>query len=265
MIENSSNKLFFLSIISFVFFVVGVSPAHAWGQLPELRTDEGRGHIVFAALERGRIGYCLETGDASFPPADIELQVEAALKVWLVEVGDFLQAPVLIEKDCNRESLDLSVFVGPAEPGATNLGRHSLIEMDGRPVSRVSVNTAPSHGVRVERTNLFDFDPGLVTAVEKAAFLDHIRDEGLSLNEVASELGLATTLPLTASIYQTLIHEFGHSFGLCDAKEATYEQRCDRAFRSRLVPTSLMSISGALNLMFDDRDGIRAIFERFAE
>lgn len=261
------SKFLYLSIFSAVQYSAffGASPAFAWGHLPELRLEEGRGHIVFAATERARIGYCLDVGDARFSPSDLELQIEAALRVWLAEVEDILNAPVVIEKDCDQESLDLTVFVGPAGAGATNFGRHSLVELGGRIVSKVSVNTAPKHGVPVVRTNLFDLGPALATASEKTAFLDRIRVDGLTLHELSGELGLATTLPLTSTIYQTLIHELGHSFGLCDAKEAAYQQRCDPAFRTRLVPTALMSISGALNLTFDDREGIRALFNRFAE
>ena len=237
----------------------------AWGHLPELNMPVGRAHIVFAALERGRIGYCVEVLDPNFAPADMDLQVAGALNVWLAEWRDLVDDPVAVARDCDAATLDLMVVVGPAEDGSTRYGRHDLVALGERTISHVSVNTAPMHGIPVTRTNIFDLFGHVSDAAAKEGFLHRVRTENLSLTELAVELGLETTLPLTRSLYQTMIHEIGHSFGLCDVKEGVFERRCDPRFRTRPIATAVMATSGALNLNFDDREGIVRLFERFSE
>jgi hypothetical protein len=247
--------------------LVGGGNAFGWGHLPDLRSPEGTAHLVFAVLERSRIGYCTEVGNSGYPEIDIDLQVEGALNVWLAELDELLDGPVLIEKDCDELTTDLTVTIGPApaDSGATYYGRHELAPLGDRTVSMVLVNTAPMHGIEAERTNIFEFSRGLGDRIAKAAFLEDIRSRGLSLSELAQQLDLATTLPLTSSVYQTLVHEMGHSFGLCDVREGLFETKCDRGFRTRAIPNAVMSIVGEINLTFDDRDGIRALFQRYMD
>lgn len=240
-------------------------PAFGWGHLPDLRDPEGSAHIVFAAVERSRIGYCTQINDSRFSGGDIDIKVEGALRVWLAPVAELVDAPIEIEKDCDRASLDLMVVIEPDREKPTRFGRHDLVPLGDRTISRVSVNSDPRHGVELRRTDLFEFVPQATTAAEKAAFLTRIRDEDLSLHALAAQLHLETTLPLTASVYQTLVHEIGHSFGLCDVKEALFDRVCDRRFRTRAIATAVMSTFGAFNLTFDDREGIVKLFERFVD
>ncbi|MCZ6765080.1 MAG: hypothetical protein O7C63_09125 [Alphaproteobacteria bacterium] len=247
----------------------GTGGAYGWGHLPELRGEEGRAHLVFAVLERATIGYCTDTEKPDFNLDDLDIQVEGALKVWLAAVEDLLDGtldgPVTVEKNCDPATLDLMVTVGPIDVRPSAYGRQLLVPFAGRTISRIWINDAPVHGNPVRRTNIFDFDPDAATPSAKQAFLDRMRDGGKNLSQLAVEFGLETTLPLTSSIYQTLIHETGHSFGLCDLKEGVFEVRCDPRFRTVPNQNAVMSTAGALNLTFDDREGIRALFNRFIE
>ena len=153
------------------FFGLQASPAHAWGHLPDLRSREGQAHIVFAAIERARIGYCAQVNDAPFAPEDIAVQVEGALNVWLAEIADLLPTPVVIERDCDVQTLDVLVIIEPAVPRSTLFGEHLLVTEGERTISRITVNTDPISGVPVERVNVFELADGDATAGEKADYL----------------------------------------------------------------------------------------------
>ena len=117
-------RAFILAIL-----VVVPLPALGWRHLPNLRDPEGSAHIVFAAIERSRIGYCTQINDPRFSAGDIDIQVEGALRVWLAPVAELVDAPVEIEKDCDRTSLDLMVVIGPDREKPTRFGHHGLVPL----------------------------------------------------------------------------------------------------------------------------------------
>lgn len=65
------------------------------------------------------------------------------------------------------------------------------------------------------------------------------------------------------STYRALIHELGHSFGLCDTYIATMKDRCDPNFSSVDQPSSVMKDSNYFYLTDDDKEGIQRLFLRF--
>ena len=73
------------------------------------------------------------------------------------------------------------------------------------------------------------------------------------------------------STYPLLIHELGHSFGLCDTYENSPEMavsNCSDVHASASSaadqPFSIMQSWRVFYLTPDDRDGIVALFQRFA-
>jgi hypothetical protein len=65
------------------------------------------------------------------------------------------------------------------------------------------------------------------------------------------------------STYKMLIHEFGHSFGLCDAHNAQVNDSCDSKFSSRDQPPSIMRDAKFFYLTGDDIIGIKRLFARY--
>jgi hypothetical protein len=60
--------------------------------------------------------------------------------------------------------------------------------------------------------------------------------------------------------YLTLLHEIGHTFGLCDMYNSQVHQ-CDPNLMSEDRPDSVMKVSNKFYLTDDDKAGIRKAFE----
>ncbi len=92
------------------------SQSWAWGHQIFLSSKSPRrdAHLIFQVLKKNQINYCINDehqSDSKFQKDSIELQVKAALSLWLLPISDMFdrQTPVIIHVPCNSESLNLMI------------------------------------------------------------------------------------------------------------------------------------------------------------
>ena len=254
--------------LSFLFIVSQqtVAPqAHAWGLLASLNTAWVNAALVNRVIQHREIDYCIEIQDPRFVASSIQTQAEAALHLWLKPLEPMgIEGVVIRQVDCGNRAMNLKIQFGPEKLYPT-LASYQLPQYDnGHFYTLVKFN---SQYVYIESNGTHD---------SMVDFENYVPN-GTSLE---SELGLisllqpTTVLALSASrsldyfavyntTYRALIHELGHSFGLCDTYAEQIHVNCDPARMSVEQPSSVMHDSTYFYLMPDDLAGLKVLFTRF--
>jgi hypothetical protein len=260
-------KLVVSTLVINLALSLAASSAFAWGHLKEFNTPWAPVHLVFAASERGAIKYCIAvdllTG-AGFEEESLNIQTEAALQAWLnpVQEKDLVGNVDLIRVGCDTSEFDLKILVGP-DREYMRLGAYQLeTEQNGHRYTLVKINTLyRTKGY----TSIRDFKELLRIdkQMDLVQTLDHFSlIQGYSVYDFAEEAKVAY-VPLFWSTYRILLHELGHSFGLCDTTVSKVNEFCDSNFLTPVFEKTVMSDSNYLSLTQDDEDGIVELFRRF--
>jgi hypothetical protein len=209
------------------------------------------------------IRYCLTIDPADRPRFSFDglrFQVEWALTNWLIPLSSFgVFSEVRLQNvSCSDETYNLRVEVGP-ETEFADLGAYQLEGNHGAHFfSRVKLNSRFLwHNVPIQ-----DFS-GLFNGSDWKNYLrSSLRRTEWSLSDFSLYVH-ADYDTLFWSTAKLLLHEVGHSFGLCDTIATQRAINCDPAYLTESSNHSVMSDSTYMSLTKDDREGIRALFRRF--
>ncbi len=291
------NQMIAVGLVA-VFAGAWAGPALAWGHLPEFGVASQSPTLVLDVVERGRIRFCVENKDDRYVDGDLEILVEASLRVWLTEIEDLVGRDIAVERECAISMVDLMVVFGDVAGGSNGEGpadfayRAPLTRGANR-FSLVAFNTVDTNaagGNELVFMSALDFlgETASLDQADKLEFLRLISTDApnrflgrrfATMERVFGRVGekagfevdtgpaVAERLGITdnpADLFPVMIHEFGHAFGLCDMRPIPYEIRCNRQWRTELTDSSVMAFGGYV-LRPDDIEGIRSIFERFAK
>jgi len=256
------------ALATFAFIVTGLSSSCvlAWGHIDTLQNPKWvESHLVLPTIRNKEIKYCLTIDPKhlqEFPVKSMKLQVESALRTWLIPVQNAgLIGDVKITRvKCDTNKYDLKVDMGP-ESKYPELGAYQIERNDnGRPFSLVRINTE------------FEWEGFKYIDTYKIFKLESIQDlkgmlagfEALRELEV-TEFATANTVERNQLFWTTqrvFLHEIGHAYGLCDTIP-TQRQNCDSNYLTEQTEGSVMSNSMYMTLTKDDEDGIISLFKRF--
>ena len=254
-----------------------IDPTLASGQLVDLGARQGRGHLVFPVLAKKEIDYCIRIAEAvkaDFADVSIDAQTRMGLSLWLAVAEEVIKQRVTVRRvACDSPSVDLIVAVEPSSkfPDLASFQQLSCNEL--RCFSRIILNTAYRDPKNIDFPAMLDFGL-LAQQVDASRSVVQLMAAGRDRRMTVYEFGMEEKMTkgkIAGSTYPLLIHELGHSFGLCDtyAIDDTFRKRCDPLFTttktSREQPLSIMKDGGGyMYLTPDDEDGVRRLFLRFS-
>ncbi|MGZ3733330.1 MAG: hypothetical protein ACXVC0_00140 [Bdellovibrionota bacterium] len=238
---------------------------NAWGLSTELNESWAQARIVFPALHQKKILFCIKNEDPSrFDSDSIALQVESALRLWLEPVAALGITGIEVARvDCAAANFNLMVQLGQ-ETQYTGLGSYQLSSWnETHYYSLVKFDSGFVSDYGGKKTQITDFRKFTRNLAGESAQIQHI-----SFAAPQTVFGFSQAQSLDSnevfwSTYPSLIHELGHSFGLCDTYEATEKDQCDPAFSSATHPSSVMKESNFFYLTPDDVTAIQRLFQRF--
>ena len=249
----------------------------ASGQLVDLGARQGRGHLVFPVLAKQEIDYCIRIAEAvkaDFADVSIDAQTRMGLSLWLAVAEEVIKQRVTVRRvACDSPSVDLIVAVEASSkfPDLASFQQLSCNEL--RCFSRIILNTAYRDPKNIDFPAMLDFGL-LAQQVDASRSVVQLMAAGRDRRMTVYEFGMEEKMTkgkIAGSTYPLLIHELGHSFGLCDtyAIDDTFNQRCDPLFTttktSHEQPLSIMKDGGGyMYLTPDDEDGVRRLFLRFS-
>lgn len=257
-VGNCSGCVFLLLLAFF--------PGHlafGWGLNNDLNNPAwSKASLVFPALRNHSVQYCIEILSPRFRMETVVPQIESALRVWLSEMNKagFPQVSVA-QVSCDSTTKNLKIVFGP-ETAFPEIGAYQSATVEGDyAYSMVKIDSEFRYKVADQNGPISDFFD--LVGVPGEAFPGFLESVSFvspkGVRELASEKGL-NFYALYWSTYRIFVHEFGHSFGLCDTYAA--DQQCDPAYRSAEQPTSVMKDSLYFHLTDDDRAGVAALFAR---
>ncbi len=263
-------KQFVTLAILVLTLITGVQ-ARAWGVSVLMEWQENRGALLsMKVLKNHKIDYCVELApDFKTVPNSINQQIEAGLTMWINPVIKIINHTVDIDSvPCGDPRMDLKVAVGHFPEVNTN-GRTSYLSTPSGPAETIILNLDPPlKGTTNNRIiKLTDFAFYLPPKVDLEKILDFlINGPTMHINSYAQKFmannhGLDVE-DLNNSTFIVLLHELGHSMGLCH----TYNLRdCSKVDRldvpAEQQPDSVMKENDFLNLTNDDLTGIKRVFE----
>lgn len=258
-VKAESAKIFFFGILLIT------SRAYSWGHSMLLNTKWYQASLVATLISTNEISYCvdldLKGGSYSISTQYLNEQIEKIIKVWLTPVIDseYIKYPKIYNVSCESNKFNLQIKIGD-ENKYNNMGSYQIEKFEnGHYFSFVKIATNYSWNQYqiVNTINLFSDD---------SIFQKHLYDFGskkyIELGEFA-KINELDQYQLFWSSYRVLLHEIGHSFGLCDTLESMINYECDPYFLTKQYNQSVMSDSMYLTLTDDDREGIRQLFKRF--
>ncbi len=268
----------FGAIISATFFTG--SRAMAWGMLKDLNTKWRQSYLFYPVLEHHWVNYCVSLklpknkngnviNPGHFSVQSISEQTRFALQLWLKAVSD-LTGPVTVRQvACDDNNLNLEISVEPSS-------RHVAIseaENDFGYFYHTYINSKTTYLIywhsHLTRKPFYDFQY-LIKKYLPGLTLNYVMKYANVQNMTAGSFADWANAPKSIvmfSSYSTLVHEFGHAFGLCDSGGWPRFYDCDPKHVSVAnpleQPPSAMSRSDYFYLAPDDIAGIRAVFKRF--
>ncbi len=266
-----------ITIAAFVVSLGFGSRANAWGMLRALNTKFMKSYLAYSIYKYHRINYCLdiESGSAGhFHKRTLDTEVKWALGQWLEVVRQYTGPVPLNSVQCASPNLNIMVYVGPStrddfDPSYNDAHIHDLDEY----FVKIVLNSDFRYRYDGSIYPVYDFAYVVRQFLNSgnfslSFFLKEMYANKYSFDEIAAWVAPQWGADGKAILYYTsahlLLHELGHSFGLCDTYDVT--QNCDPNFSSHWnnEPPSVMGMANYLYLSPDDIEGIRALFQRFA-
>lgn len=249
-----------------LFIVTGLilvaPPAGAWALRANLRTDEYRATTSYSILKSRRIDFCVRYAAPGFDRNGIAAQARLAFAVWLraLEPGQKLGKVAVNEVSCSSPTLN--VMIDASSFQSRYLGYTMASRSAGRAFSYTNLSTTyrchdaqPNHA-------LIDFEALVGSRPALDRELTQLRSSPWSCAAYAERRNLPQER-VECSTLPVLIHEIGHTFGLCDTYWGTPQKECDPALQSKdkEQPSSVMSGVYAFFLTPDDIEGVNRAYE----
>jgi hypothetical protein len=272
--------------ILLLIFVTAPRTSLGWGQLKDIdAAPRDRSHLFSIVLFHHEINFCVAIADgdrANYSDASIEAQTRMALSLWLTPVRSIAGEVAIRRLTCRDDNLNLMIDIGPDRENPHVMGHAGFISdrsSDGERVRNYEVVKLNAHYIPASDGapySLNDFET-LTRKVQGGRWSLQKMMNKISVDTpmTIGEFSMWAHLPYGAvysSTYSLLIHELGHSFGLCDTYENSPQSgppNCSREHASTLSaetqPFSVMQSWRLFYLTPDDRDGIVNLFDRFAD
>lgn len=244
-----------------VFAFLSPTTANAWGHLDFIGTDWGKSTLTYALTHRKQIRYCVSISDPRrFPPAHISNQVKQALGVWLHGTG--YSSALVLEVPCKQKEADLEVQIGP-EREFTQMSGYQVPQMDGnRYYSLVKLNADYKYMEETKEYRVVDFAQMIPMRTLSSKVMDEVSlKTKMNVGDFSSKYNVHYQRAYL-NTYKMLLHEIGHSFGLCDTEETLFKF-CDTKFKTQDRPPAIMNQADVFYLTKDDKAGIESLFERY--
>jgi hypothetical protein len=249
-------------LILILDFFLSITRAHAWGHHVLLSKDP-QAFLIQHALEEKMISYCIEINDSNFDRQSIESQTLMALQLWLKPISKIGTFQTKFQSvDCSSEKLNLKIRVGPDDSYKHAFFR---VKRDHKNFySEVVLNTTNED---INPYFIYDSIQMLTPNESLNYLLNYISiDHPLTTQELADFLGWKERT-VSFSSYRILLHEIGHTMGLCDLYPGGISKFCDSKNMSpgidQAQPVSLMNDPKFFYLAKDDIDGIISLVQRF--
>jgi hypothetical protein len=254
-----------MSLLTMIFGVTlgGPALARAWGVYNSTAATM-MSYLVYPVIETSNINYCLKIDDARFEEKNLDTEIQFALRLWLSHLPELgIKKVALTKVDCAFDHLNLWVDLGP-DTGHQDLGGYEFpVREKDRMYSFVKIDThyaykTPQHEYHYKDLAWLIQNTGFSLAryLYKISFA-----QPMDAHAVAADLQVDhDTIYWTT--YKVLVHEFGHSFGLCDTYDAGIKY-CDPELMSAAQPSSVMKNSEYFYLTDDDVTGFNALFKDY--
>jgi hypothetical protein len=150
------RRSFLFQALAGVLSLLGLNPyATAWGLQRDLAENWGKAHLVFAALQRKEIRYCIQISDpAKFPLSSIRAQAVQALRLWMSATHE---PATVTELDCVDKRFDIKFQIGPESIYPTLSSYQIIVREQGHDYSLVKINTDFRAEFRGQKFAIVDF------------------------------------------------------------------------------------------------------------
>lgn len=245
--------------------------ARAWALRANLRTDDFRATTSYSILKSGRIEFCVRYAAPGFDRDGIAAQARLAFAIWIraLQPGGKPVRVTVSEVSC--ASPTLNVMIDASSFQSRYLGYTMASGSAGRRFSYTNLSTAyRCQGARPNHA-MIDFE----ALVGSRPALDHeleLFEKSPWSCEAYAETRRLPLVRVECSTLPVLIHEIGHTFGLCDTYWGTPQKECDPELQGtglhgpgpgphgRDQPSSVMSGVYAFFLTPDDIEGVNQAF-----
>ena len=258
-------------LITYFLFVGNSDNAYAWGHLKYLNNVWGDSALIHDIIKKRAISYCIDIKDTRFRYASIKIQTEMALSLWLKPLEDVGIFGVTIQStDCLYNNYDLKIEIGPDNEYPLKSAYQSPEIVNQHEFSLIKINSNYSYKdtYNNETFEQIDFESIVPKGKNLQEFLSDISILNLTTTgELSERLKLDSTL-VYLTTYSTILHELGHTFGLCDLNQNSIIVNCDPLHLSvnpkNIQPKAIMNDATYLYLTEDDKEGIKSLFHRFS-
>jgi hypothetical protein len=238
--------------------------ARAWGLSVDLNNGWLDSQLVTHVIQSKAITYCVDIQDSRFALGTLERQVEMALSLWLKPLESLgIQGVAIRAVSCSDPSFNLKIQLAH-ESQYTDIGSYQTPQREGsHAYSLVKVDSDFRYVADGKTYEIVDFENFVPAGRSLGSLLGYISVvQPMTAQQFTDFLG-GDYYAVFWSTYRLLIHETGHSFGLCDTYDSQVQKRCDPAFRTPTQPSSVMKDSNYFYLTDDDVAGIQALFRRY--
>lgn len=260
-------KIIFLTLF---LFVGNFANAYAWGHLKYLNNEWGDSALIHRVLDDHAISYCIDIKDNRFNYKSIETQLKMALLLWLKPLEDVgIFGVSVLSTDCLKNSFDLKIEIGP-DFTYPNLSAFNSTENDNQhKYSLIKINSA--YVYKDDDNNKIyeqiDFEKIVPKDQNLREFLQDISIVNLTTPDDLSDRLKLDSRTVYMATYNSILHELGHSFGLCDLGKESINVNCDPLYMSvgpnEIQPKAQMNDANYFYLTDDDKEGLKSLVSRF--
>ncbi len=257
--------------LTIILLVAKFESAYAWGHLND---SNGRRHdlrLINKVIKNHKIIYCIEVKDSSFNYKSIETQLKMALSIWLTPLQDVGVHNITISSsNCVEKKFDLKIEIG-SESIHQNVSAYETVGFDDQHAySLIKINTDYVYKDMQRNKTYEPIDFKTLVPKEKNIF-EFLQDISIINLRKVDELARILNLDhpsLYFSSYKTILHELGHSFGLCDLNGiSSNDNLCDPLYMAthpdKIQPQAIMNDANYFYLTDDDKEGIKSLYIRF--
>lgn len=267
---NQGRRFYRSTVGAIAVLLLAPSLSFAWGHLYALGSEYVQANIIYNVLRTSEIHYCVEILEPGFGQRSIEEQVDHALQVWLKP----LQKKKLIGKvktqavSCNSPDFILKISIGKeSEYQYRQHAAYQIPQKEGSHYySLIRLNTdfrfkdPYGKGRNYAWVDFGDLNLGGMTAMKRLVWAEKKRSI-LQTRDLA-DYGQEDSFRIDISTYRVLVHEIGHSFGLCDMYQSELGGNCDPAFTSFDGNSAIMMSNEMLLPTADDQTGLIEVAKR---
>jgi hypothetical protein len=233
--------------------------AFSYGHVVSLNQWYGRTSLIHDVINSRAINFCVSIENSPrFSKRSIATQVKMATNMWLKALPVFNQMTVT-EVGCHSSSLDLKVVVKKD----LQYPKSSAYKLNGDRYDTIIINSGYKRKVSKYSNKVvspIDLSSILKKGDKLETVLSKLTSKQYNTLKLAKKFRISRSQAYYTS-YKTIIHEVGHSFGLCDTLNP--KNNCDSRYLTSRQPKSVMKNSTFMYLTSDDIKGIRSVYKRY--